>query len=121
MTLEDYSNVWYDISPDDVMTIKVDLKKRIGRTKSGNGASIASTKGLIRLVQNGSIRPEYMTINVSVSDPEPISETQRLLEIALNEPNIDTKTKQILEFVKQACQGYPAMLRRWIRGELDNE
>jgi len=115
---DDFCNVWYDISPDDIMTIKIDLKKRIGRTKKDTGAQIASTKGLIRITQDGTVRPEYMTLNVSISDPEPISETQRLLEVALNEPNIDTKTKQILELVRQACQGYPALLRKWIKGEL---
>jgi len=117
-------NVRYQIDDDDVMTITIDLKRRLRPSEAmrkdptkGN-MLIATTPRHFPLVNSdGTVRRESLTIHCFIKEPLPITETERLLDHAMN-VDIDPKIKEVLALVRDSTKGFPKMFRAWLEGKL---
>lgn len=62
-------NVKFEITPDEWLVIKVNLRRALDRTRSGRSALVASTHGNLPLWQGDGPHPLGIRINLNVFRP----------------------------------------------------
>ena len=62
-------NIQLDIDENDVLTLKIDLKKSLGYTRCGQSVRIASTLGNLQLWKDGAPHPRGIKINLNAYRP----------------------------------------------------
>ncbi len=58
-------NMEFEVSPDDILTIRVDLKEELGPNKHGT-IMIASSRGNALIWKDGKPHPRKLKLNMSV-------------------------------------------------------
>lgn len=59
-------NLKLEITPDDILVMKVDLKKDVGPTRYGNSIRISSSQGNLQLWKDGQPHPRNIRVNLNV-------------------------------------------------------
>jgi len=62
-------NLEFEITPDDILIIKADLKKECGPTRYDKSIRIASSEGNVLLWKDGQPHPRKIRLNLNIFRP----------------------------------------------------
>jgi len=117
-------NVRCQIDDDEILTITIDLKRRLRPSEAmrqdptkGNMLIATTPRNFALFNKDGTLRRESISVHCFIKEPLPLSETERLLDHAMN-VDIDPRIKEVLALVRESTKGFPKMFRTWLEGKL---
>jgi len=118
-------NVQCQIDDDEILTIRVDLKRRLRPSEAmrkdptkGNMLIATTPRHFPLLNSDGTLRRESLSLHCFIKEPPPLIETERLLDHAMN-VDMDPRIKEVLALVRDSIKGFPKLFRTWLEGKLN--